>query len=640
MVGKLIDTSHEAVLTSLKAISTLLQPPIPRTGLLPQTAIYSISQKPPTSQDIPPVTLTTVLDVDPSAFKKYLSQIGPLFDAFQRTNLESEDGSSQVFHQNIPAAKDDELAPTPLSTIPSVYFDENFRLENPRTFDIVSKHAEVLREPLSAIGDRGNSTVANDNPQPTRKVLTTNAMSQEKLSWYMDTVEIHLIFSISQASASFFAALRSLHGLWAEVADSVVKIQKLRKGLAYLGKEMVMRAFETISIKRRRDNVKKLSDATKQLQCVLSGVSHCEQLVNSGQLEMGIQRILYVEQLASGTLDPKIGSELHWLLPNPFIRLTDLRRLHVLEGLFGGINQLRLRIGKGYEARLLNVLLCDLNRHVSGVHPRDTLPRWTDAARRTRRAIDASPASVTNAEELREELIPVLQGLSQSQYLATASTTFREAVIREMKSLIRQHLPSSAEDDNESVASASTRASGRRPTQQEKASILSRNLRALSPGDAEALLVKVYCGICEALRRLSVQVKLLLDITSGTKKTASDMLRSVQNPGSMGNPAVRSPSLSVGCKLQEEMTQALDMSSLLVQAVDKTQSEMTKVLRVRTEQTVRLRLGDFLSYFTINRQFVNECEAISGHPGLAFKGVVNNQIQDFILLLHEVEIKS
>lgn len=437
MVGKLIDILREAVLTILEAISTLLQPPVLRTGLLPHTAIYSTSHKLPTSQDIPPVALTTVLDVDPSAFKEYLSQIGPLFDAFQRTKLESEDGSSRVFRQDISAAKEDELASTPLSTIPSVYFDENFRLENPRTFDVVSERAEVVRESFSAIGDRDNSTVANDNPQPSRKALTTNAIVQEKLPWYMDTIEIHLIFSISQASASFFAALRSLHGLWAEVADSVVKIQKLKEDLEYLDEDMAVRGSQTISIKRRRDNVRKLSEATKQLQCVLNGVSRCEELVNSGQLETALQHIWSVEQLASGTLDPKIGGELHWLLPNPFIRLTNLRRLHVLEGLFEDINQLRMRIGKGYEARWLNVLLCDLRRHVSGVHPRETLARWADAAKRTRGATDASPTSVTTAGKLREELIPVLQGLSQSHYLATASTTFREAVIREIKSLIR-----------------------------------------------------------------------------------------------------------------------------------------------------------------------------------------------------------
>jgi vacuolar protein sorting-associated protein 54 len=625
------------VLTILEAIYTLLQPPILRAD----TAIHSTSLKPPTSRDIPPVTLTTVPDVEPSAFKDYLSQIERLFDAFQRTKLESE----EVFRQDVSAAKDDELArrktsilkrchlaPKPLSTIPSVYFDENFRLENPRVFDVVSEHAEVVMQP----GDRGkgaNGTAANGKPQPVRKALTTNAILQEKLCWYMDTVEIHLICSISQASASFFAALGSLRDLQAEAADSVAKIQTLREDLTHLDKEMVVRGFDTIGMKRRRDNVRKLGEATKQLQCVLSGASHCEELVNSGQLETAIQRISYVEQLASGTLDPKIFGELHWLLPKPSIRLTDLRRLDVLGGLFRGINQLRLRIGKGYEARLLNVLLCDLRRHVSSVPPRDTLARWTETSSTT-------PASMMTAEKLREEITPVLQRLGQSQYLAAASTTFRDAVIREMKSLIRQHLPSSTDDDNESIVSASTGASGRRPNQQEKSSILSRNLRALSPEDAEALFVKVYCGISEALRRLGVQVKLLLDITSGMKKTPSNVLMPVQSPESMGNLAVRSPSLSMGRDLQEEITQALDMSSLLVQAVDKVQSEMTKVLRVRTEQTVRLGLTDFLSYFTLNRLFVNDCEAVSGHPGAALKGAVNNQIQTLFRFYTKWKSKS
>lgn len=220
------------------------------------------------------------------------------------------------------------------------------------------------------------------------------------------------------------------------------------------------------------------------------------------------------------------------------------------------------------------------------------------------------------AEKLREELTPILQGLGHSHYLAAASTTFREALIREIKSLIRQHLPSSTDDESES--SASTRTGGRRPTRQEMSSILSRNLRALSPDDAEAFFVKVYCGIGEALRRLTVQVKVLLDITSGIK-TSNNVLTSVQSPGSKGNPTSRSPSLSMGYNLQEEITHALDISSLLEQAVDKAQSEITKVLRVRAEQTVHLGLTDFLSYFTLNRLFVNECEAVSGHSGEALK---------------------
>jgi vacuolar protein sorting-associated protein 54 len=205
--------------------------------------------------------------------KTYLSEIGSLFDAFQRTKLESEG-------MYISAAKGAELAPrrtrktsvskrgqlrpTLLSTIPSVYFDENFHFENPRIFDVVSEFAEVVRQPLSTIGEHDDIN-ANGDEQPSRKVLTTYTILQEKLSWYMDTVEIHLISSISQASASFIAALGSLRELQAEAADSVAKTQKLRKDLAHLDKEIVVRGFETISLKRRRDNLRNLDEATKQL---------------------------------------------------------------------------------------------------------------------------------------------------------------------------------------------------------------------------------------------------------------------------------------------------------------------------------------------------------------------------------------
>lgn len=573
-------------------------------------------------------------------FKNYLSQIGPLFDTLQRMKLEYENRGTQSSRQDTATDKHEEfaprekskvgvskrgqLAPTPLSTIPSVYFDENFRLEDPRTFDVVSEHAEVVRQPLSTIGNRNNDTdgiVANGDPHPARKALTTDAILQEKLSSYMDTVEIHLIYSISKASTSFFAALGSLRELQTEVSHSVMKIQKLREDLVHLDNAMIEHGFEIIRMKRRQDNLRKLGEAIMQHQCVLRGVSHCEELVDSGKLETAIQHISYVEQLVSGTLDPKIGSELCWFLPNSFTRLIDLRQLHVLEDPLQNIGQLRLRIWKGYEARLLHILLCDLRQHVSSIPPRDTLSRWTDISKRTHSSL-STPAPMTTAEKLREELAPVLQGLGQSQYLAAASTTFREAVIREMKSLIRRHLPSSTDDDNESMVSASTLTSGRRPSQQERLSILSRNLRALSPEDAHVFFVKVYCGVGEALQRLSVQIKVLLDITSGIKKSPSNVLTS---------------SLSERCNLQEDRTQTLDMSSLLVQAVDKVESEMTKVLRVRTEQTVRLGRTEFLRYFTLNRLFINECEAISGHSGTALRGVVNKQIHDFIPLLHEVE---
>ena len=119
-----------------------------------------------------------------------------------------------MLRQDIPTTKSDEVTPcgtrersvwkgTPLSTTPSVYL--NFHLENPRSFVVVSEHTEVVRQPLSTIRE-GDDIAAKGDLQPTRKTLVTSTILQEKLSWYMDTVEIHLVSPISQASASFFSA--------------------------------------------------------------------------------------------------------------------------------------------------------------------------------------------------------------------------------------------------------------------------------------------------------------------------------------------------------------------------------------------------------------------------------------------------
>ncbi len=135
-------------------------------------------------------------------------------------------------------------APTPLSTIPNVYFEEDFHLENPRTFDVVSERSEVVRPAPGTPDERRGS---NGNALGPRKALATNAILQEKLSWYMDTIEVHLISSISTASTSFFAALGSLRELHSEAVDSVDRIKSLRAELDVLDKRMAIGGLNMVN---------------------------------------------------------------------------------------------------------------------------------------------------------------------------------------------------------------------------------------------------------------------------------------------------------------------------------------------------------------------------------------------------------
>ena len=681
------------------AIHKLLQPPIGRPSLTSQaTSTFAPSNyKPPSTKDIPPVTLTNIPHVDNAVFKEYLTQYGPLYDVIQRAQQDDNHVGSQLFRQGQEAAiKDESLvslnensqrrpftatsisyhgsvsspmgsplessrfkrrisggtisrvhAQTPLSTIPDVYFDETFRLENPRTFDIVSERSEIVR-PVSGTSS-GNHKGTNGSvtaPGPTgRRALATNAILQEKLSWYMDTVEVHLIASISTASTSFFAALGSLREIHSEAADSVTRIKKLRGDLATLDQDLALRGLKVGNMRRRLQNLQKLGNAVEQLREVVDSVTRCEDQINKDEVGTALETLDDVERLMAGESGVMNLSEYQGEHLDGESNLQDLRSLKALEGVTDELGLLRYRIGKAFEAKLLEALLGDLRQHVDSIPAHTTLERWGTASQRSRgehvRGASSLPAYLNLDDKLRLSLRSSLRGLTRSEHIMPAATAYREAVVREIKSLIRRQLPSSTDDDNESMMSASTHG-GRAMSQQDKSLILARNLRALDPEDAEKMLTDIYAAVGEALRRLGVQLKVLLDITSGiSTPTATADLRSP--PKSPNKPSMEDYLSQKGSRsdmwhnIQAEMHQALDMSSLLGQAVDTAQIQITKVLKVRSDQSTQLPLPRFLRYFALNRLFADECEAVSGRGGSALKSVVNGHIKDFVTHFSDME---
>ena len=522
---------------------------------------------------------------------------------------------------------------TPLSTIPNVYFEDDFHIENPRTFDIISERSEIVRPPSGP-----NGTVTTPGASG-KKALATNAILQEKLSWYMDTVEIHLISSISTASSSFFAALGSLRQLHSEAAESVSKIKSLRQDLANLDKDMATGGLKIIKARRRQENVRKLGNAVSQLNRVVELVIRNEEQMDRGQIEEALDGLAEVEKLIAGELDDQADMTQCKEPLNHRGTLIDLRGAKALEGSENDIALLRKRIGKAFEARFIETLLGDLRKHVDSVDAGTTLQRWDKASPRNRgghaRTPSVFPSYLHLDDHFRSTLSSNLKGLARSESVIPATMAYREAVLREVKSLIRRHLPSSNDDDNESTMSTSTQES-RRMSQQEKSSILARNLRSLDARDAEDMLKKIYTNVGEALRRLGSQVKVLLDVTSSiaSPQSSASLKSSVRSPRISATDKVpqspvedseNSPSIQ-----QEDILQALDLSNLLGQAVDIAQAQITKVLKVRSEQSTSLTLSDFLRYFNLNKLFADECEAVSGRGGAALKTVVNNHIKDFV----------
>ncbi|RFU73528.1 hypothetical protein TARUN_8713 [Trichoderma arundinaceum] len=660
------------------AISTLLQPPIVRTGLQPHTsAPASSSHKPPTARDIPPVTLTNIPQIDPEEFGPYLSQIGALYEQLRRVKENEEEenanrrGSRQdeqaestgdgllrpgarnrlprkgstaslsslnsvdtVSSLRRPSALSRKAAqgPPPLSTIPTVYFDDDFHLENPRTFDVVSERSEVIQKHK----DEGNG-----NAVAPRKTLATNAILQEKLSWYMDTIEIHLINSISTASTTFFTALGSLKELHSEAADSVLRIKALRKELEALDERVAANGLMMVQKQRRQENLRQLSDAIWQLRLITEGVATCESLVDAGEVEKALVNIDSLELLIAGEREESSDQ-------GEMPRLRDLRSASALQGVNSDLSQLRFRIGRAYESQFSFMLSTDFRQHVESVVTADVLLRWGNAAPRGRgthpRTPSIFPTYLAGTDILKAQLLPVMTGLHRAKHIATAATAYREEILREIRNLIRRPLPSSNDDDNMSMMSISTASGGRHMSSQEKSANLARNLRALDAEDAEALLTKIYIGVTETLRRVSTQVKVLLDIASSlSDQPGGDGLKSPPNRSPLPSPRYdrqASNQQPSAFAIQEELHKAIDLGNLLSQAVDLANEKIVKILKVRSEQAIHLPLDLFLRYFNLNLYFTYECEAISGRSCTTLKTVVNNHIKEFVQKYRDAEMQK
>ncbi|KAG7151389.1 hypothetical protein HYQ46_012831 [Verticillium longisporum] len=150
---------------------------------------------------------------------------------------------------------------------------------------------------------------------------------------------------------------------------------------------------------------------------------------------------------------------------------------------------------------------------------------------------------------------------------------------------------------------------GRNLSSKEKYSILARNLRALDPKDAEDLLKSIYIGVTETLRRLTTQVKVLLDVASSLSGSGTSGVKSppIRSPLASPNPDRHSSQLDTSAfEIQEEIHKAMDISNLVGQAVDVAQDKIVKVLKVRADQASHLSLDWFLRYFTLNLYFAND----------------------------------
>jgi vacuolar protein sorting-associated protein 54 len=462
--------------------------------------------------------------------------------------------------------------PESLDTVPAVFFDTNFSLSNPRTFDIVNENSDLLAR--SGTG------------KPDRKSLASNAILQEKLSWYMDTVEMHLIKEINNASASFFAALSDLQELNEDASKCVAKIAKLREELGSIQDLHALQGADVAKLHIKRANVTRLQQAVDVVAKIAGMKAKIEEHLERKDNTQAYQVMQDIKSMMEKSeQEPSV---------------VNLRRVEPLRNIDAELASVLSRIGNNQGNDLTKTLITDLRSWVNATNTQATLRRLSDTFNRDTTRKDthniSSPAHITVPEEVRAAVIQQLQGIQQTGFLETGMDLYRKEIVKEVKGVIKKNLPST-DDDAESVMSGYT-TSQSVADRKDRSQALAKSLRQMSPEVFVEMITTTYASLAEFFRRLQTHQKLLLDLTALSGTVPAD--------------------------LSEVLSNIIDISSARIQ----------KILGVRAEQNSHLAPRDFYLFLSATRLFSLECERISGKTPQVLMASINSQARGFISWLH------
>uniref|UniRef100_A0A0X3NY50 Vacuolar protein sorting-associated protein 54 n=1 Tax=Schistocephalus solidus TaxID=70667 RepID=A0A0X3NY50_SCHSO len=155
----------------------------------------------------------------------------------------------------------------PATIIPSIFLASDFNLADAQTF-----HRVIPLYPRNSVSQLSQNS-SGDNRLPsdssTTYISQSSAFSNqnERLSQYLDAVELRIIKHVSKQSSAFFEAVRGHDVVREKLGQTLADVRTVREKLGQLDGIYCETAAQMARLERRRANYKKL---LKQLQLVAS----------------------------------------------------------------------------------------------------------------------------------------------------------------------------------------------------------------------------------------------------------------------------------------------------------------------------------------------------------------------------------
>lgn len=564
--------------------------------------------------ELPPLTIKhNVPDVLRSEFDPYLSSISESYNKFEdiRNHTSKEESIStssteDLLESSVGVVGQGEALVACLREVPSLYFKEDFALEEGATFRAAC--------PFSSPSE--------------------NIALQEKLSHYLDTVELHLVKEISLRSNSFFEAQGQLQDLNVGVVEACGRIRELKETIRLLDVDLVQSARAIQDLNGTRSNLLNLQEKLRLILYVDQALSALKLLVAAAD--------------CAGALD--VTDDLQHLLDS-----DELAGLHCFR-------HLRDQLATSIDS---------VNSILSAEFMRASIHDAKDVDMRILTKLKVRPAVVSNGKEdddvkldedetcsFRDHLLPLIIGLLRTAKLPSVLRIYRDTLVADMKAAIKvtvaEFLPVLVASPLESDLT-----SGERNIDADGGgSSLASKLRNLSAESFVRLLNAIFMVVQAHLAR-AAEVKKAIewiicnvdDCYAGDSVATSLALGAAvaengqeSSPYSVQKNAFRPP--LVQGKLNDTSSPSnmarnfradvlRENTEAVFAACDAAHGRWAKLLGVRASLHPKLRLQEFLSMYNITQDFITATEKVGGRLGYSIRGTLQSQSKNFVDFQHE-----
>ncbi|XP_060596421.1 vacuolar protein sorting-associated protein 54-like, partial [Ruditapes philippinarum] len=225
-----------------------------------------------------------VQEINRGHFQTYINRTSERFKKHSRELQAVVEGRGPETHLT-KMVRQAEKNRTELEQIPKLFLLPNFNLENPDTFNAVFPWTQVEESKVNQAGSRHSS-----------KLL------QEKLSHYLDIVEVQIAQQISRRSEAFFHAMTSHDELQEKMKVTCARIKYLRDKINNMDTMMAKESLKVLKLTKSRSSYVHLHNKLKLMATVHQTQPTIQTLLSTNEFVGALDLISTTQEVLSQEL--------------------------------------------------------------------------------------------------------------------------------------------------------------------------------------------------------------------------------------------------------------------------------------------------------------------------------------------------